>query len=105
MREDADHNNSEYVHFSGSASVCLKRKTHNTDIEALSSKKKLLNALATLELPDERTIAECQRKLMKHQENISKQYERVNCNQDVIMFDNFQKNVIQALAIADSNLW
>ena len=38
-------------------------------------------------------------------ENISKQYERVNWNQDVTAFDNFQKKVIEALAIVDSNLW
>ena len=34
---------------------------------ALSSKKKVTNAPATLELLVDRTVAECQRKLLKHQ--------------------------------------
>ena len=41
----------------------------------------------------ERKIAICQLKLLKHQENISKQYERENWNQSVIVFENFQENL------------
>ena len=58
--------------------VPQKKNSPNIDIKALSSKKKVTDALATLELPDERTVSKCQTKLLKHQKNISKQYERAN---------------------------
>ena len=45
------------------------------------------------------------KKVLKHQENKSKQYERANWNQSIIVFENFQEKVIEALAIVDSNLW
>ena len=50
-----------------------KKNLPNIDIKALSSKKKGTDALATLELPVERKVDECQRKLLKNKENISKQ--------------------------------
>ena len=50
-----------------------KKNLPNIDIKALSSKKKVTDALATLELPVERKVDGCQRKLLKHKENISKQ--------------------------------
>ena len=53
--------------------VAEKKNSPNIDIKALSSKKKVTDALATLELPVERKVAGCQRKLLKHKENISKQ--------------------------------
>ena len=53
--------------------VLEKKNSPNIDIKALSSKKKVTDALATLELPVERKVAGCQRKLLKHKENISKQ--------------------------------
>ena len=83
--------------------VLEKKNSPNIDIKALSSKKKVTAALATLELLVERTVAECQRKLLKHQENISKHYERANWNQSVIAFENFQEKLIEALAVVDSN--
>ena len=58
--------------------VLEEKNSPNIDIKALSSKKKVTDALAALELPVERTFAECQRKLLKIQENISKQYQRAN---------------------------
>ena len=95
------------VYGSGNSSVYLcvleKKNLPNIDIKALISKKKVTDALARLELLVERTVAECQRKLLKHQENISKNYERANWNQSVIAFENFQEKVIEALAIVDSN--
>ena len=63
-----------FVYFS----VLEKKNLLNIGFKALSSKKKVTDALARLELPVKRTVAECQRKLLKHQENISKQYKRVN---------------------------
>ena len=42
----------------------------NIDVTFLSSKK-VFDALATLELPVERKVAGCQRKLLKHKESIS----------------------------------
>ena len=81
--------------------MCLKRKI--TDIKALSSKKKATDALATLELFFKRTVAECQRKLLKVQENILKYYEKANWNQSLIAFKNFREKVTEALAIVDSN--
>ena len=83
--------------------VLEKKNSPNTVIKALSSKKKVTNALATLELFFERTVAECQRKLLKHQENILKYYEKANWNQSLIAFKNFQEKVTEALAIVDSN--
>ena len=62
-----------------------KKNLPNIDFKALTSKKKVTDALARLELPVKRTVAECQRKLLKHQENISKQYKRGNWNQSVIV--------------------
>ena len=53
--------------------VLQKKNSPNIDIKALRSKKKVTDALATLWLFVERTFAECQSKLLKHQENISKQ--------------------------------
>ena len=53
--------------------VLEKKNSPNIDIKALSSKKKVTDALATLELPVERKVAGCQRKLLKHKENILKQ--------------------------------
>ena len=81
-----------------------KKNSPNVDIKALSRKKNVTDALAILELPVKRKVTGCQRKLLKHQENISKQYKRVNSNQSVIVFENFQKKVIEILAIVDSNL-
>ena len=52
----------------------------------------------SIELPVERTVTECQRKLLKHQENISKQYKRAKWNQNVVVFDKFQEKLIEALA-------
>ena len=52
--------------------VLEKKNSPNTDIKALSSKKEITDALAT-QLPVERKDDECQRKLLKHKENISKQ--------------------------------
>ena len=40
-----------------------KKKSPNIDIKALSSKEKVTNALATLELPVEKKVAECKKKL------------------------------------------
>ena len=82
-----------------------KKNSPNIDTKALSSKKNVTDALAILELPAERRVAGCQRKLLKHQENILKQYKRAIWSQNVIVFDNFQENVIEASAIVDSNLW
>ena len=45
------------------------------------------------------------RKFLKHQENVSKQYKRANWNQTVIVFENFQKKLIEALSSVDSNQW
>ena len=53
--------------------VLEKKNSPNIDIKALSSKKKVTDALVALELPVERKVAGCQRKLLKHKENISKQ--------------------------------
>ena len=50
-----------------------KKNSPNIDIKALSSEKKVTDALATLELPVERKVGGCQRKLLKHNENIPKQ--------------------------------
>ena len=83
--------------------VLEKKNSPNTDIKALSSKKKVTDALATLELFFERTVAECQSKLLKHQENILKYYEKANWNQSVIAFENFKEKVTEASAIVDSN--
>ena len=83
--------------------VLEKKKSPNINIKTLTSKKKVTDALATLELLVEITVAECQRKLLKHKENISKHYERPNWNQSVIAFENIQEKVIEALAIVDSN--
>ena len=69
--------------------VLEKKNSPNIDVKALSSWKKVTGALAPLELLLKRTVAECQRKLSKHQENISKQQERANSNQSVIVFENF----------------
>ena len=55
-----------------------KKSSPNMDIKALSSKKKVTYAFATFELPVERQVAGCQRKLFKYKENISKQKERAN---------------------------
>ena len=57
-----------------------------------SKQKKVTDALATLELPVKRTVAECQRKLLKYQENIPKKCESANWNRSVIVFENFQGN-------------
>ena len=78
-----------------------KKNSPNIDIKALSSKKNVTDALAIYGLPVKRTVAESQKKLLKHQENISKQYVRANWNQSVIPFENFQKKVIETLAIVD----
>ena len=83
--------------------VLEKKNSPNIDIKALRSKKKVTDALATLELFFERTIAECQSKLLKYQENILKYYEKANWNQSVIAFENFQEKVTEALAVVDSN--
>ena len=48
------------------------KNSPNIHIKALSSKEKVTDALATHELPIERAVGDCQRKLLKHQENISK---------------------------------
>ena len=53
--------------------VLENKNSPNIDIKALNSKKKVTDALATLGLPVERKVAGCQRKLLKHKENISKQ--------------------------------
>ena len=53
--------------------VLENKNSPNVDIKTLSSKKKVTDALATLEHPVERKVAGCQRKLLKHKENISKQ--------------------------------
>ena len=82
-----------------------KKNSQNITIKVLSSKKKVINALATLEFPVKRTAAEGQRKSLKHQGNISKQNERVNWNQSVTVFENFQEKVIKASAIVGSVLW
>ena len=66
--------------------VLEKKKSPNIDSKALNSKKKVIGALAALELPVERTVVECQRKLLKHQKNISKHYETANWNQSVIVY-------------------
>ena len=51
-----------------------KKNSPNIDIKVLSSKKKVTDALATFDLATlERQVARCQRKLLKHKENISKQ--------------------------------
>ena len=50
-----------------------KKNSPNIYIKALTSKKKVTDTLATLELPVEKKVDECQRKLLKHKENISKQ--------------------------------
>ena len=42
--------------------VLEKKSSPNTDIKTLSSKKEVTDALATLELPVERTVPQCQRK-------------------------------------------
>ena len=47
------------------------KNSPNIDVTFLSSKKKVFDALATLELPVERKVAACQRKLLKHKESIS----------------------------------
>ena len=52
--------------------VLEKKNSPNIDIKALSSKKKVTDALAPLELPVKRKVDECQKKLLKHKENISK---------------------------------
>ena len=65
--------------------VLEKKKSPNIDDKTLNSEKKVNGALATLELPVERTVVKCQRRLLKHQENISKHYEIGNWNQSVIM--------------------
>ena len=50
--------------------VLEKKNSPNIDINTLSSKKKVTDALiATLELPVKRKVAGCQRKLLKHKEN------------------------------------
>ena len=51
--------------------VLENKNSPNIDITFLSSKKKVFDALATLELPVERKVAGCQRKLLKHKESIS----------------------------------
>ena len=54
--------------------VLEKKNSPNIDINTLSSKKKVTDALiATLELLVKRKVAGCQRKLLKHKENLSKQ--------------------------------
>ena len=53
--------------------VLGKKNSPNIDIKALSSKEKVTDALVTLKLPVKRKIAGCQRKVLKHKENISKQ--------------------------------
>ena len=62
------------------------------------------DTLATLQFLFEREIAGCQRKLMKYHENITKQYETVNWNKRVIMFENFQEKTMQTLVIVALNL-
>ena len=82
-----------------STSTCLKRKIHQIQISRLwVERKKVTDALATLELPVERKIPGCQRKLLKHKENKL-------WNQSVMVLENFQEEVIETLAIVDSNLW
>lgn len=82
--------------------LCVwKKNPANTNIKALKRKKKVTDALATLEFPVERKVTGCQRTLLKYQENISKQYDRANCSQIVIVFWNFQEKLIEALAIVD----
>ena len=61
--------------------------------------------VSSVELPIERTFAECQRKFLKHQEKISKQHKRAIWNQNVIVFENFQEKLTQALASVDLKLW
>ena len=82
-----------------------KKNSRDINIKALSRKKKVTDSLVTLELPVKRKVARRQIKLLKRQENILKQYERAKRNQSVIVFENFQKKLIEALAIVDSNLW
>ena len=53
--------------------VLEKENSPNIDIMALRSKKKVTDFLAILELPVERKVTGCQRKLLKYEENISKQ--------------------------------
>ena len=65
--------------------VLEKKKSPNINDKTLNSKKNVTGALTTLELPVERTIVKCQRRLLKHQENISKHYEIANWNQSVFM--------------------
>ena len=79
-----------------------KKNLPNIDIKALNNKNKVIDALTALELLVERKGGECQRKLLKHQENMSKQYERANWNQSVIVSENFPKKIIGALAINSS---
>ena len=50
-----------------------KKKSPNIDIKALTSKKKVDDNLAALELPVERKFTGCQRKLLKHKENKKEQ--------------------------------
>ena len=50
-----------------------KKNSANIDTKALTSKEKVTDSLATLELPVKRKVAGYQRKLLKHKENISKQ--------------------------------
>lgn len=53
--------------------LCVwKKNPANTNIKALKRKKKVTDALATLEFPVEKKVSRCQRTLLKDQENISK---------------------------------
>ena len=73
-----------------------KKNSQNIDIKALSSKKKVTDALATLV---------CQIKLLKYQENIWKQHKRENWNQNIIVSENFKEKLIEALVNVESNVW
>ena len=84
--------------------VLEKQNLPNIDLKALGSKKNVTDVLARLELHVKRTVTECQIKLLKHQENISKHYERANWNHSASVFENFQEKTIETLAIFDSNL-
>ena len=53
--------------------VLEKKNSPNIHIKPLSSKNKDNDTLVALELPIKRNVDECQRKLLKHKENISKQ--------------------------------
>ena len=74
--------------------VLEKNNSPKIYVKTLSSQKKFTDAPATLEILVEGTVVEYQRKLLNHQEKISKQNKRGNCNQNVVVFENSQKKIM-----------